>query len=100
MSYRRVLRSQKEATVENKVVKDAKAIGVLSIKMKLSLDAGWPDRLFLTPLRPFWIEFKLPGEPPRPLQDYKIGILRGLGYDVEVHDDYDEAMNAIRRRLK
>ncbi len=97
---RRTIRSVKESSIERPVVADAKdKLGVLSIK--LAAGQGMPDRLFLIPGgRGLLIEFKAPGADPRPLQDAMHVILRGLDYDTEVHDNYDEAMAAIRRRLK
>lgn len=96
---RRTIRNLKESSVERPVVRDARALGVLSIK--LATGQGMPDRLFLIPGgRGFLIEFKAPGSDPRPLQDAMHVILRGLGYDVEAHDDYESAMAAIRRRLR
>lgn len=98
----RVARNELETTVETAVATDAKnELGVLSWKLTLRYDAGWPDRLFLIPGGiPFLIEFKAPGEKPEGLQTHRIAVLRALGYDVEVHDDYTEAMAAINRRLR
>lgn len=96
---RRTIRSLKESSVERPVVRDAKKLGVLSIK--LVAGQGMPDRLFLIPGgRGLLVEFKVPGAAPRPLQDTMHWILRKLDYDTEVHDNYDEAMTAIRRRLR
>lgn len=98
----RVARNELETTVENAVATDAKNdLGVLSWKLTLRYDAGWPDRLFLIPGgKPFLIEFKVPGEEPNELQAHRIAVLKALGYDVEAHDDYTEAMAAINRRLR
>jgi hypothetical protein len=62
---------------------------------------GWPDRVFWVPGgRPCFIEFKAVGEEPRPRQVYRINQLRKLGYDVEVHDDFQTAYDALERRVK
>jgi hypothetical protein len=62
---------------------------------------GWPDRIFWLPDgRPFFIEFKAGGETPDPRQKHRIDRLRKLGYDVEVHDDYQTAYSAIESRVK
>ena len=34
--------------------------GVNSVKINILGNRGYPDRLFLLPLRPAWIEFKQP----------------------------------------
>lgn len=53
---------------------------------------GWPD-LIITwgrpdgPAQMVWIEFKRPGEVPRPLQLYIHKQLRGMGHDVRVYDN-------------
>lgn len=102
MSGRRVvLRHQLENPIRDKVC-DAvrKLYGIRSIQMNLKFDAGWPDRWFLIAGgKPFLIEFKAPGKPLAELQKYRVEELRTLGYDVEVHDDYDTAMAAIKLRF-
>ena len=64
-----------EAKVERKVCDDAlKKLGVPSFKWGVD---GWPDRIFLIPGgRPFFIEFKAPGEEPNPRQAFRIKCLR------------------------
>lgn len=62
---------------------------------------SWPDRCFWIPGgKPFLIEFKKPGEEPTKLQTDTIEDLRSDGYDVEVHDDPEEAKRAIRKRME
>jgi hypothetical protein len=57
--------------------------------------------MFLLPSgRPLFIEFKRPGEKPRPLQNSKIKILSKLGYDVETHDTYLTAVLSIEKKLQ
>ena len=51
---------------------------------------GWPDVAFLCPgARTLLVEFKRPGDEPRPRQLYIHDQLRQLGYTVEVCDDVD-----------
>lgn len=99
---RRVIRHQLESEIETKVVDKAKKIfSVISFKLALKHDAGWPDRVFLIPGGvPFFIEFKRSGDDARPLQKFRHELLRKLGYDIELHDDYDTAMAAIKKRLR
>ena len=93
----RTVRRLLEAAVERKVAHAALTLyGVRSIKLDSRRSSGWPDRLFLVPGgRPFFIEFKKPGDKPGAKQEYIIGVLRDLGYAVEVHDTFDEAMGAV-----
>lgn len=77
--------------------------GVESIKFNPLGETGIPDRWFLIPGgRPFIIEFKAPGckDDPSPKQDWWIGKMKRLGYDVEVHDNHKTALRAIFRRVK
>jgi hypothetical protein len=55
--------------------------------------------VFLTPYSPLWLEFKRPGEVPRPLQENRLAILTGLGYSATWVDSYDDAMEKIRAAL-
>lgn len=92
-----VVRYTKEIDdIEQKVCSEALKLGVESVKWG---DSGWPDRIFLTPGKPFFIEFKRPGGEPEPRQAFRIKTLKKLRYDVEVHDNVEEALSAIRKRL-
>lgn len=88
-----------EATVEQWVCDEAwTRHGVPNLKLG---QHGWPDRLFLIPGgRPLLIEFKAPGEEPRPRQAERHRTLRKLGYDVEVHDDKAQALEAVLTALR
>jgi hypothetical protein len=55
---------------------------IQTIKMKLDADSGWPDRMFLLPGCPAFIEFKKPKKKPAPLQHHRMEHLAGLGYRV------------------
>ena len=91
-----------EKTVEREVCRRALLeLGVSNMKLAAQGQRGWPDRLFLIPGgRPLLIEFKAPGEEPRPDQEGCIKILKLLGYAVEVHDDEHAAMLSIRKALE
>lgn len=68
---------------------------------KLVKATGYPDRLFWVPGgRPLLIEFKRLNEAPRKYQKYIHANLRELGYDVEVHDTIEGAVEAVRRALE
>ncbi len=95
-----ILRRQKEAPIEARVVEYAKRIGVRSLKLELHHDAGWPDRLFILPRgRTLWVEFKAPGGPLRELQNERRGYLLAFGHDVRRFDDYNAVMTAIAGRI-
>lgn len=90
---------KREKSTENAVVRYVKAEwGILSRKMNGMGFNSWPDRMFMLPLAPFFIEFKREGEVPTPLQTDTHTWLRSLGYEVEVHDNTKQAIESIRRR--
>jgi len=68
-------------------------------KLNVQGRRGLPDQCFWLPLRPLLIEFKAPGERPRPLQEDTFRRMARDGYDVQVHEDADEAVAAIRAAL-
>lgn len=86
-----------ETDIEEWVVKEAEALGIPSLKLNLKGNRGWPDRIFLIAGgRPLFIEFKRPGEEPRKLQQQRHRILRKLGYEIQVHEDRQEALSALK----
>src|SRR6478609_7937134 len=94
---------QEKSRVENPVVTKAlKKLLVPSLPLKLlrGSDTGRPDDLFLIPHgRPLFIEFKWEDEKPEPKQIYWHGILESLGYDVQVHNDVQQALEAIALKV-
>jgi hypothetical protein len=88
-----------EAKIERKVCKDAlRRYGVHNIKIQ---KAGFPDRIFLIPGgAPLFIEFKAPGEEPRPMQAYYIDMLDKLGYHATWCNNYEGAMEVIGECVK
>ena len=92
---------QTRFTVENDIEQEAcdlvwKYLGIEGSKLKILGDTGYPDRIFWIPGgRPLLIEFKQPGEEPRAKQLHIHEQLRGLGYEVQVHDDAIAAFQAI-----
>lgn len=91
-----------EVSIEESAVASAEILlGVVSIKLTLRGNVGWPDRIFFIPGgRPFLIEFKRPNEHPTARQAMIHRALRKLGYDIEVHDDAAFALQAIRGRVE
>jgi hypothetical protein len=90
-------------TLESKIERDTcgdalRKLRVPNMKMvHTGGETGWPDRcFFIKGGRPLFIEFKRPGEDTEPRQEYIHEMLRGLGYDVQVHDNKDKALEAIR----
>lgn len=89
-----------EIAIEQKVVKEAKKLGVIGLKLTSPGNTGVPDRLFLIPGgRPLFVEFKAPGGRLSSKQLHWIDILVQAGYNVGVHDNVEDAMASIRRAL-
>lgn len=92
-------RSQENAKVRNPTVMRALHelyVPAILMVMARSVETGYPDTGFLIPGgRPLFIEFKWGEKTPDPKQEYWHKIFRDLGYDVEVHNNVDEALTAI-----
>lgn len=91
---------RREKKIEERVNQRAiEELQVANIPLKLLLGAttGWPDRLYLLGYGAvLFIEFKDPDEGGvSPKQALIIGMLEGLGYDVQIHDNEDAAFCAI-----
>jgi hypothetical protein len=90
-----------ERDIEEWVRVKALSIGVPSLKLSLRYMRDWPDRMFLLPGgRPYFIEFKRPGNVPTPKQHRKMEELRKLGYDVDWFDNREKAFAAICAKLE
>lgn len=89
----------KESYVERAVCRRArKELGLTNIKLKAN---GWPDRQFFIPGgRPMFIEFKVPGQHPTPLQAYIHDLLRSLKYDVVVCTTIAVALSTLTSAME
>lgn len=75
---------QLEADLEKKCVGIAAAEGVASLKAD-KIERSWPDQIFFLPHSQIMIvEFKRPGERPRPQQLERHSMLAALGHPVSV----------------
>jgi hypothetical protein len=89
-----------ESETERKVCALA-LIGYGVRNIKLQKTKGYPDRLFwIFGGRPLLIEFKRRGCLPHPGQLLVHKQLRHAGYDVETHDNVNEALASIRAKLE
>ena len=86
----------KEKTIEKKLVKTAKDMGGVALKFMSPGFDGMPDRIVLLPGgRMGFIEVKVPGKAPRPLQEARHRMLRMLGYRVYVLDRAEQIIQIL-----
>ena len=90
-----------EASIQKSGVAALRTLGCLAIKQSIVGAMGvrgWPDYLILLPGgRSFWIEFKVPGKDPTPLQWQRIDALTELGHSVHVCHSKNEAIDAYEK---
>lgn len=84
-----------ESKLEQKATEYAKKLGILSLKLNVQGQIGWPDRIYLYNGRVLFIEFKRPGEKPRKVQLYVHEKIRAQGFNVVATDDLHTARAAL-----
>lgn len=103
MTYKRL-----EASIEDSVVRWARAQGCEHRKMNGMGYRAWEDQMFLIPARisatgrsaVVWIEFKREGEVPTPLQAEHHKWMHEAGFTSVWFDNRDAAIAYLRRFLK
>ena len=87
----------REASIESVLVREAKRLGGVALKLVCPGAAGIPDRLVLGPGgRVAFVELKAPGRLPTLLQSYRIEQLRALGFRAEIVDSAGAARRIAR----
>lgn len=78
----------REKTIEQKLVSAVRSKGGIAPKFVSPGFDGMPDRLVLLPDgKCGFVEVKVLGRKPRPLQKARINLLKRLGFSVFVLDD-------------
>ena len=78
----------REKQIEQTLVRKVKEVGGIASKFVSPGFDGMPDRLLLFPGgRVAFVEVKVPGEKPRPLQVARHKLLSRLGFKVYILDD-------------
>lgn len=81
----------REREVEHQLVMETEKAGGKAVKFISPSFAGMPDRLVLLgDGKMGFVEVKVPGQKPRPLQLKRHAMLRRLGYRVFVLDAIEE----------
>ena len=78
-------------------------LGVPSLKLHLraGTPTGMVDTLYFIPGgRPLLHEYKWGKLAPEPKQNYTHKWLKKLGYDVQVHNNVEDALESIRRAME
>jgi len=95
--------SRLETEIAKKVCEYAQGFGILTPKIQVVSERGWPDRLFInTDGTHVWVEFKKMGEVPAPIQLYRMeqlaerNVLSIVIDNVEAGEDLVDAMVATR----
>lgn len=87
----------KEKDVEKYLREQVRAAGGRAYKFVSPGNDGVPDRLVCMPHgRVVFVELKAPGQHPRPLQIHQIGMLRQLGFRIEVIDSKEQVDEFVR----
>lgn len=80
-------RADRESDIERYFVRRVKSQGGRTLKFSSPSSAAVPDRILLLPGgRVLFIEFKAPGQKPRPLQQVVFRQFAGLGSPVTILD--------------
>lgn len=81
----------REKDIEKYLRDQVRSIGGKAYKFVSPGNDGVPDRLVCLPGgRVIFVELKAPGAAPRPLQIHQMGILKSLGFQVEVIDSKEQ----------
>ena len=81
----------REKEIEKKLALEVKKLGGLAVKFVSPGFDGMPDRILLMPEgKVAFVEVKVPGKHPRPLQMARHKLLRGLGFSVFTLDDENQ----------
>lgn len=94
------LKLKEISNVQNPTVAWARRHGIRATKLQGPGNRSQPDYCFwMKGGRPFIVEFKRPGEYPTALQSDTIRQYMEDGYDIEVHDTKESAIEALTKRM-
>lgn len=90
---------QLESDLEGKLKSWARAHDLLTLKLNLQGNTGWPDRVFLYRGRQVFIELKRPGHDLKRNQPARIEELVSRGFTVGVFDELRSATSLLEATL-
>lgn len=90
----------REKEIETYLREKIREVGGKAYKFVSPGNDGVPDRLVCLPGgRVVFVELKAPGQAPRPLQIHQIGLLKKLGFRVEVIDSKEQVETFVKGLL-
>lgn len=87
----------RESSVESMVCREAKAIGIHTLKLGGPNDRGKEDRLFLHQGVAVFMELKATGEKPSPLQEKRMRQRQEMGFQSAWFDAPGPALQWLRK---
>lgn len=89
-----------EKDIERKVCEYAKSKGILTPKIRVIGERGWPDRIFIDQegWHVYW-EFKRPGERLEPIQAYRIAELAKRHIISLIIDNEEEGIEYVDKMV-
>lgn len=89
-----------EKLIEKKLKNEVEKLGGMAVKFSSSFYTGMPDRIVLMPGGKIgFVETKSEGKKTTPRQNVVIGILRSLGFNVDIIDNL-ETLDKYIKSLK
>lgn len=89
-----------EKLIEKKLKNEVELMGGLALKFSSSFYTGMPDRIILMPGGKIsFVETKSEGKKTTPRQNVVIGVLRSLGFRVDIIDNL-ETLDKYIKSLK
>ena len=84
-----------ESRIETKTTEYAQSLGMMSLKLNVKGQRGWPDRIYVWKGKVWFVEFKRAKEKPRPLQLFIHDCLRKQGIVVRIIDNLIDGRTMI-----
>jgi hypothetical protein len=88
-----------EKAIERRLANHGRSKGFLTFKLTADFNAGMPDRLVLCNGKAYFVELKVPGKAPRPIQLHMHRLLQMQGFEVAVLDCPERVDEFVRRIL-
>ena len=86
-----------ESRIETKATEHARQLGMLSLKLNVKGQIGWPDRLYCYRGETIFVEYKAVKEKPRAMQLHIHEQLRGQHIRIFVVDNLIDARYILNK---